>query len=143
VRLDDRRERSTDLIVTALQQQIKTVQQQLADPAAWPALRSDATRIFVLAVRARLLEAHWEPFLAGEADEHQHSDYAAAIQKYTDLTDSPDAASARGRCCGWLETWRRSVVWPRALGGTTAATGLASSKKSPRHSRGLFVVQQA
>jgi hypothetical protein len=64
-----------------LRLQANRPQPQLANPASWPALRSDTTRMIVLGIRARLPEASWEPFLAGEADEHQRRDYAAPIQE--------------------------------------------------------------
>jgi hypothetical protein len=62
-RFRTRREQATDLIVTALKQEVAAVQQQLADPSNWPSLRSDDTRLVVLGVRRRLPEAPWALFL--------------------------------------------------------------------------------
>jgi uncharacterized coiled-coil protein SlyX len=73
-----RRNQAADLIVTALQQKISAVQQQLGDSSTWPPLRTNDTHVIVLAVRQHLPEAPGEVFQAGEYDEHRTRDYASA-----------------------------------------------------------------
>src|SRR5690349_21767783 len=51
-RIQERRERATDLIVTALQQALAADEQRLADPASWRGLPAEDARVVVLGAQS-------------------------------------------------------------------------------------------
>jgi signal transduction histidine kinase len=107
-RIQERRERATDLIAIALQQAIAADEQHLTDPASWASLAAGDARVIVLGaqsieiipeirlpyypLRSALPEAPADVFRPGEDDEFRLQDRTAALAKFRALAQSPEPA---------------------------------------------------
>ena len=129
--MQDRRERATDLIATALQQALAADEQRLVDPASWPGLPAEDARVIALGsqsieimpdvrlpyypFRTTLPEAPAEAFRAGEDDEFRLNDRAAALAKFRALTQSPEPAIRAGAELRVARNLRRAGQLTEAL----------------------------
>jgi His Kinase A (phospho-acceptor) domain len=111
-RVQEHRERATDLIVTALQQALAADEQRLADDSVWRSLPSDDARIVVFTPDAielvpttslvynplprSLPEAPADAFQPGEDDEFRLQNYEAATRKFAEMARSSDASLRAG-----------------------------------------------
>jgi signal transduction histidine kinase len=111
-RIQDRRERATDLIVTALEQMLSAAEQRLADPASWTQNTADdawivvmsprgvetypETRLAYYPMRAPIREAPAGVFHVADNYELLLEDPLRAIASLRDLVRSPDAAIRAG-----------------------------------------------
>lgn len=130
-RLQERRERAADLIVTALDQTLSAAEQRLVDPSTRGASPSDDALIVVVApqsietfpktrflyypFRPTLREAPAEPFQPGESYEFRQQDYARAIAAFRELARSTDAAVRAGAQLRLARNLRKAGQLPAAL----------------------------
>jgi signal transduction histidine kinase len=130
-RIQDRRERATELVAAALQHAIAADEQRLFDPVAWPGLERSGARVVVIEThgmqtypqtpffyypfRTSLPEAPVEVFRSGEDVEFRFQNYASAIEKFRRLAQSPDAGVRAGAELRLARNLKRSNETERAL----------------------------
>jgi signal transduction histidine kinase len=123
-RIQERREQTAGLIVSALQQAITTDERRLVDPVNWPELAQEDARIVVIGpngvdiypetrllyypYRHLLPEASPDLFRAGEENEFRLQNYAGAIEIFRKLSHSSDAAVRAGALLRLARVQRKS-----------------------------------